>query len=135
MKFGDRVQETTATTGTGALSLAGATDGHRGFVAEIGTGETCTYLLESGTDWEIGTGTVTDATPDTLSRTLIKSSTGALLVLAVGTHTVSCVATATFHNESVQSADVRRVVTLTETQYDALDPKVATTLYIVTPDA
>lgn len=70
----NRVAETTATTGTGTLSLAGAKSGYQTFVAGCGSGNTCTYLITDGTDWEIGTGTVTDASPDTLSRDSVEDS-------------------------------------------------------------
>lgn len=70
----DRVKETTTTEGTGTYSLAGAATGFRGFVAAIGTGERCYYCVEDGTNWEVGVGTVTDGTPDTLSRDRILAS-------------------------------------------------------------
>lgn len=91
MKHGDRVQETTATTGTGTLTLGGATDGRRTFLAEIGETELCTYLIESSNGaWELSQGEITDtAGTITLTRTLIKSSTGSLLDLPQGTHKVS----------------------------------------------
>lgn len=73
----DRVKETSTTTGTGTYSLAGAVAGFRTFVAGVGSGNTCYYVAEDGTNWEIGIGLVTDAAPDTLARTrVIKSSNG-----------------------------------------------------------
>jgi hypothetical protein len=75
----DRVKETSATTGTGTLNLAGAVQDFEGFVAGIGTGNTTYYaIVNTGTgEFEVGLGTVTDATPDTLSRdTVISSSNG-----------------------------------------------------------
>ena len=72
--FADRVKETTTTSGTGTYSLAGAVQGFQGFVAGIGTGNTCYYSITDGTDWEVGIGTVTDAGPDTLSRDTILAS-------------------------------------------------------------
>lgn len=73
----DRVKETTTTSGTGTVNLAGAAAGYQGFVAGIGNANTTTYGLIDGTAWEIGQGTVTDASPDTLSRdTIIASSNG-----------------------------------------------------------
>ncbi len=69
-----RVQETTATTGTGTYSLAGAATGAQSFVAGIGDGNTCAYVATDGTDWEEGIGTVTDASPDTLSRDVVLNS-------------------------------------------------------------
>lgn len=70
----DRVKETSTTTGTGTYDLDGAATGFQTFVAGIGTTNTCYYVAEDGTDWEVGIGTVTDATPDTLARTTILAS-------------------------------------------------------------
>lgn len=75
--YADRVKETTTTTGTGTYSLDGAASGFRTFVAGVGTGQVVTYVVENGTDWEVGEGTVTDATPDTLTRTTILASSNA----------------------------------------------------------
>ena len=90
----DRVKETSTTTGTGTFSLAGAETGYEGFVAGIGTGNTTYYAIElnSANEWEVGIGTVTDATPDTLSRdTIISSSNGdALVNFSAGTKNVFC---------------------------------------------
>jgi len=73
----DRVRETSTTSGTGTLDLAGAVTGWETFVAGVGTGNTTYYAIhEEGTaNWEVGLGTITDASPDTLSsRTPISSS-------------------------------------------------------------
>jgi len=89
----DRVRETSTTSGTGTLNLAGAVTGWETFVAGIATGNTTYYAIhEEGTaNWEVGTGTVTDATPDTLSRTAITSSNSDNLVnFAGGTLNVFC---------------------------------------------
>ena len=47
MAFGlnDRVKETSTTTGTGTLNLAGAVEGFETFVAGIGTGKTTFYAI------------------------------------------------------------------------------------------
>ncbi len=78
----DRVRETSTTSGTGTLNLAGAVTGFETFVAGVGNSNTTYYAIhEEGTaNWEVGTGTVTDATPDTLSRTAITSSNSDSLV-------------------------------------------------------
>lgn len=92
-KVADRVKETTTTTGTGTLNLAGAVTGFQTFVAGVATGNTCPYTIldANGTAWEVGIGTVTDATPDTLARTtFLASSTGSAISLSAGTHTVFC---------------------------------------------
>ena len=69
----DRVKETSTTTGTGTLDLAGVVTGFVTFVAGIGNSNTTYYAIhEQGTNnWEVGIGTVTDATPDTLARTTV----------------------------------------------------------------
>ena len=90
----DRVKETSTTTGTGTISLAGAEAGYETFVAGIGTTNTTYYAIElnSASEFEVGIGTVTDATPDTLSRdTVISSSNGdALVNFSAGTKNVFC---------------------------------------------
>ena len=72
----DRVRETSTSQGTGTINLAGAVTGFQTFVAGIGDGNTTYYaIFEEGTNlFEIGLGTVTDATPDTLSRTTVLSN-------------------------------------------------------------
>jgi hypothetical protein len=92
LQIADRVRETTTTSGTGTVNLAGATAGFQTFVAGIGTGNTCHYLLLDGTAWETGVGTVTDGSPDTLSRdTVIASSNaGAKIELSGGETAVLC---------------------------------------------
>ena len=75
----DRVKETSTTTGTGTLNLAGASTGFVTFVAGIGNSNTTYYAINAqGTsNWEVGIGTVTDATPDTLARdTVLSNSLG-----------------------------------------------------------
>ena len=72
----DRVRETSTSQGTVTINLAGAVTGFQTFVSGIGTGNTTYYaIFEEGTNlFEIGLGTVTDATPDTLSRTTVLSN-------------------------------------------------------------
>jgi hypothetical protein len=90
----DRVKETSTTTGTGTLNLAGAETGYESFVSGIGTTNTTYYAIElnSANEFEVGIGTVTDASPDTLSRdTVISSSNGdALVNFSAGTKNVFC---------------------------------------------
>ena len=44
----DRVQETTATTGTGTITLGGAVSGYQSF-AVVGNGNTTFYCIHIGT--------------------------------------------------------------------------------------
>ena len=89
----DRVKESSTTSGTGTISLAGVVTGFVSFVSGIGNSNTTYYAIhEEGTaNWEVGTGTVTDSTPDTLSRTAITSSNSDSLVnFSGGTLNVFC---------------------------------------------
>ena len=90
----DRVKETSTTTGTGTFDLAGAETGFESFVSGVGNGNQTYYAISNdGTnEFEVGIGTVTDATPDTLSRdTIISSSNSdALVNFSAGTKTVFC---------------------------------------------
>ena len=76
LKIEDRVRETTTTTGTGTYSLDGTIAGFQSFVTAIGDGNTTYYAVvnRSANEWELGIGTVADATPDTLARTTVISS-------------------------------------------------------------
>jgi hypothetical protein len=86
----DRVQETTTTTGTGAVTLAGAVTGYQSF-AVIGNGNTTFYTIadQGGSNWEVGVGTYSTTGP-TLSRTtvLASSNSGSLVNFTAGTKTV-----------------------------------------------
>ena len=83
----DRVQETTTTTGTGTVTLAGAVTGFQTFAA-IGDGNTCYYAITSGNDWEVGLGTYT-ASGTTLSRdTILESSNAGSAITLSGTSNV-----------------------------------------------
>ena len=90
----DRVKETTTTTGTGTLNLDGATGGFESFVAGIGTTNRTFYAIvgRTTTEFEIGMGTVTDASPDTLSRDRVISSSNSdnKVSFSAGTKDVFC---------------------------------------------
>ena len=73
--FADRVRETSTTTGTGALTLAGAISGYQTFSSAIGDTNTCHYAIHnlSADEWEVGLGTVATSGP-TLTRTSVFTS-------------------------------------------------------------
>jgi len=92
----DRVKESSTTIGTGTFNLDGASQDFESFVSGVGNGNTTYYAIvnpgASPAEWEVGVGTVTDATPDTLSRdTIISSSNSdAKVNFTSGTKDVFC---------------------------------------------
>jgi hypothetical protein len=85
-----RVAETSTTTGTGAITLAGAVTGYLAFAAELASADTATIVIEAVDSagrptgqWEICDTAFTS--PDTLSRGTFKdSSTGSRIDFAAG---------------------------------------------------
>ena len=86
----DRVKETTTTTGTGSVTLLGASTGYQSFSA-IGNGNSTYYTIagQTGSEWEVGIGTYTSS-GTTLSRTTVLSSSnsGSLVNFSAGTKDV-----------------------------------------------
>ena len=90
----DRVKETTTTTGTGAITLAGAVTGFQSFSSAFPNPSQVFYTIEGQApgEWEVGVGTFTT----TLSRDKVLSSSnaGALVSFSAGTKNVFCTAPA-----------------------------------------
>lgn len=85
-RLGDRVRETSATTGTGALTLAGAVAGYRAFSAALSTGDTTYYTIAMADgSFESGIGTFT--APSTLARTTVLESSNANAAVNFGAGT------------------------------------------------
>lgn len=85
----DRVRETSTTTGTGTLTLAGAVTGFQTFSSAIGNANTTYYTIVNGSEWEVGIGTVGAGT---LARTtvLASSNAGSAVTFSAGTKDVFC---------------------------------------------
>ena len=85
----DRVKETTTTTGTGTVSLAGAPAGFQSFNTAFANGSLVYYVIQGGAEWEIGIGTTGTGT---LARTQVlqSSNADALVPFSAGVKDVFC---------------------------------------------
>ena len=89
----DRVKETTTTTGTGAVSLAGAVTGFETFAAGIGNSNTVYYCIahQDQAEFEVGLGTLDGDSSDLTRTTVISSSNSDSAVdFSAGTKDVFC---------------------------------------------
>lgn len=101
----DRVKETSTTTGTGALTLAGAFNSNyrTAVAAGITNGDTLPYSIEDTTNggYETGTGTYSSGTLIRDAADVYSSSnSGALVNWPAGTRTISLGLTAELFNNS-----------------------------------
>jgi hypothetical protein len=100
--WNDRVLETTATTGTGALALAAAVTGYQRFADAMATNDTCYYFIQavdgngnpSGA-WETGLGTYSAANELTRTTPQQSSNADAAVNFGAGTKYVALAPNAT----------------------------------------
>ena len=88
----DRVKETTATTGQGTLTLAGAATGFETFSSGIGNGNTTYYAIASdtGSQFEVGIGTVNAGVLQRDVSVISSSNSDGLVDFSAGTKNVFC---------------------------------------------
>jgi len=88
----NRAKVSTATTGTGTITLGTAESGYQTFAAAgVVNSDVVRYVIEDGTDWEIGTGTYSAGT---LTRTVLESSNADAALNLTGSAVVYVSATA-----------------------------------------
>lgn len=88
MKIVNRAWMSTATTGTGTITLGSAQSGYQTFGdAGVSDGDIVSYTIIDGANWEIGTGTYT-ASGTTLTRTVLESSNADSAINLSGSATV-----------------------------------------------
>lgn len=71
----DFVEQTSATTGTGAYALGAVAPGHRAFSSAFANGELISYVATNGVDYECGFGCLNGS--GTLERSIVTSSSNA----------------------------------------------------------
>jgi hypothetical protein len=127
----DRVLETTTSTGSGTITLAGAKQGYQSF-SVIGDGNQTYYTIAGSIEWEVGVGTYT-ASGTTLSRDTVLSSSagGAKVTFSAGTKDVFV----TYPSEKSVNFDVSGNISassgvITDVGYPSADSDAATKLYV-----
>ena len=114
----DRVKETTTTTGTGTISLAGAVTGFETFAAGIGNSNTVYYCIshQTAAEFEVGLGTLDGDSSDLARTTVISSSNSDSAVdFSAGTKDVFCTIPASklIFEDANNDATVGRNLTVT----------------------
>lgn len=88
--FADLVRETSTATGTGALTLGGATPGHRRFADAVPAGARFHYAIAGVThedQWEVGEGEL--LTGALVRHRVLASATGSVIDFAAGLKTIT----------------------------------------------
>lgn len=109
-EFRDRVKDTTTTTGTGNITLSGtAPTGFQSFNTAFGTGVYFQYVIEAGSEWEVGLGHLSASTTLVRDDVIASSNSNAAVSFSVGTKTVRCTIAAAAMKQDV----LARVATVT----------------------
>ena len=71
LRLANRVKESSTTTGSGTITLGGATGAYQTFSNALSNGDTTYYTVVNGDNWEVGLGTYSS---NTLTRDAVLSS-------------------------------------------------------------
>lgn len=87
---GDRVRDTSTTTGTGDFTLSGtAPTGYRTFASVANINDNVYYCIVGQTgEWEVGYGTLTATTTLQRARVITSSNSGNLVTFSAGSKDV-----------------------------------------------
>ena len=102
----DRVKETTSTLGTGTVTLSGAQQGFQSFSSGIGAGNSTYYTIALGSQWEVGIGTLTNATTFTRDSVISSNNANALVSFAAGSKDIFVSLPATWTPSPSMSAQI-----------------------------
>ncbi len=90
MLFNDRVKETTTSTGTGNITLAGAVSQFSSFTSRYVVNDLFYYAIvgQTGTEWEVGKGHLSGSTTLVRDYSIQSSNADALVNFSAGTKDV-----------------------------------------------
>jgi hypothetical protein len=86
----DRVKETTSTTGTGTVTLSGAATGFQSFSSGIGSSNSTYYTIALGNQFEVGIGTLTNATTFTRDSIITSTNSNTTVNFSAGVKDIFC---------------------------------------------
>lgn len=98
LKYGNRIKVAAAAAPSfGNFILGSAISGYQSFAAgipSITTGDTVRYVIEDGSNWEIGTGTYNTTGPQIARTTVIQSSAGGTSLISASASAIIMVSVA-----------------------------------------
>lgn len=114
--FHDRVKETTTSTGSGNITLAGAVAQFQSISSRFAIGERFDYYIvgQTGSEWESGLGYLLDATTLVRERIYESSNADALVVFSAGTKDVF---NSMSGNSAASSAGIGLTIAMSQTNY------------------
>lgn len=113
-KLVNRAKMTTATTGTGTITLGSPSSGYQSFAdAGVINSDVVRYVIEDGTAWEIGEGIYT-ATGTTLTRTVSESSNADTAINLSGSAVVFVSAVASDFSANIDGGSASSVYLATQ---------------------
>jgi hypothetical protein len=115
----DRVKETTSSTGTTTVTLTGAQVGFQSFSSGIGSGNSTYYTIALANQWEVGIGSLTNATTFTRDSVISSSSSNNLVSFSAGIKDIFCTLPATWTPSPSMSAQIfvnTHATTITQVQ-------------------